>query len=188
MTSSVYLDHAATTPVAPEVLEVMLPYFQEFWGNPSSIHRYGRQASEGVEQGRAALAKLLGCTPKEIYFTGGGTEADNLAIFGAALAREEKGRHIITSAVEHHAVAHSCAELQKRGWDVTYLPVDGDGLVDPADVRRAIRPDTVWSPLCMRIMRWACCSPLRKLARFAERRACGVIPMPSRAWGISPPA
>lgn len=143
MTPSVYLDHAATTPVAPEVLEAMLPYFQEYWGNPSSIHRYGRQASEGVEQGRAALATLLNCTPKEVYFTGGGTEADNLAIFGAARAREEKGRHIITSTIEHHAVSHSCEALQKRGWEVTYLPVDSDGLLDPVDVRRALRPDTV---------------------------------------------
>lgn len=141
--ASVYLDHAATTPVAPEVLEAMLPYFQEFWGNPSSIHRFGRQASEGVEQGRASLAKLLNCTPKEIYFTGGGTEADNLAIFGAAMAREEKGRHIITSNIEHHAVSHTCEALQKRGWEVTYLPVDHDGLVDPEAVRAAIRPDTV---------------------------------------------
>ncbi len=143
MALSVYLDHAATTPVAPEVLEAMLPYFQEFWGNPSSIHRYGRQASEGVELGRASLATLLHCTPKEVYFTGGGTEADNLAIFGAAQAREEKGRHILTSAIEHHAVSHSCEALQKRGWEVSYLPVDSFGLVDPDDVRKAIRPDTV---------------------------------------------
>jgi len=143
MEQSVYLDHAATTPVAPEVLEAMLPYFQEFWGNPSSIHRYGRQASEGVEQGRAQLAELLHCSSKEIYFTGGGTEADNLAIFGAAQAREEKGRHIITSAIEHHAVSHSCEALQKRGWEITYLPVDSTGLVDPDEVRQAIRPDTV---------------------------------------------
>ncbi len=143
MEQSVYLDHAATTPVAPEVLEAMLPYFQQFWGNPSSIHRYGRQASEGVEQGRAHLAELLHCTPKEIYFTGGGTEADNLAIFGTALAREEKGRHIITSVIEHHAVSHTCEALQKRGWEVTYLPVDSTGLVDPDELRHAIRPDTV---------------------------------------------
>jgi len=143
MTPSIYLDHAATTPVAPEVLEAMLPYFQEFWGNPSSIHQFGRKASEGVEYGRAAVAKLLNCTPKEVYFTSGGTEADNLAIFGAAMAREEKGRHIITSNIEHHAVSHTCEALQKRGWEITYLPVDSDGLIHPEDVRQAIRPDTV---------------------------------------------
>lgn len=143
MTTSVYLDHAATTPLAPEVLEAMLPYFQEFFGNPSSIHRFGRQASEGVEYGRAQVAKLLQCTPKEIYFTSGGSEADNMAIFGAALARESTGKHVITSAIEHHAVSHACEALEKRGWEVTYLPVDGDALVDPSAVRAAIRPDTV---------------------------------------------
>lgn len=140
---SVYLDHAATTPVAQEVLEAMLPYYRECWGNPSSIHQFGRKASEGVEYGRTAVAALLNCTPKEIYFTGGGTEADNMAITGAALAREEKGRHIITSAIEHHAVSHTLAALAKRGWEVTTLPVDHDGLVDPEAVRAAIRPDTV---------------------------------------------
>lgn len=143
MTPSIYLDHAATTPVAPEVLAAMLPYFQEFWGNPSSIHRVGREAYKGVEYGRAQVARLLQCSPQEIYFTSGGTEADNLAILGTAMAREEKGRHIITSAIEHHAVSHTTEMLEKRGWDVTYLPVDGDGLVDPAAVRAAIRPDTV---------------------------------------------
>ncbi|HEY3377362.1 MAG TPA: cysteine desulfurase NifS [Armatimonadota bacterium] len=143
MAPSIYLDHAATTPVAPEVLEAMLPYFQEFWGNPSSIHRYGRQASEGVDRARESVAQLLHCSPKEVYFTSGGTEADNLAIFGTAMAREDKGKHIITSAIEHHAVSHTCEALQKRGWEITYLPVDATGRVDPEAVRAAIRPDTV---------------------------------------------
>jgi len=142
MPSSIYLDHAATTPVAPEVLAAMLPYFQESWGNPSSIHQFGRTAQEGVAYGRQAVATLLGCTPKEIYFTGGGTEADNLAILGAAMAREDMGRHIITSAIEHHAVSHTLDALAKRGWEITALPVDGDGLIDPAQVGAAIRPDT----------------------------------------------
>lgn len=143
MAPSIYLDHAATTPVAPEVLEAMLPYFQEFWGNPSSIHRFGRQASEGVEYARTRVAQLLNCSPKEVYFTSGGTEADNLAIIGTALAREDKGKHIITSVIEHHAVSHTCEALAKRGWEITYLPVDGTGRVDPEAVRAAIRPDTV---------------------------------------------
>ena len=143
MAPSIYLDHAATTPVASEVLEVMLPYFSEIMGNPSSIHRYGRQASEGVEYGRAQVAKLLHCAPKDVYFTSGGSEADNMAIFGAALARESVGKHLISSTIEHHAVSHSCEALEKRGWEVTYLPVDGEGLIDPAAVRAAIRPDTV---------------------------------------------
>jgi cysteine desulfurase len=143
MAPAIYLDHAATTPVAPEVIEAMLPYLREFWGNPSSIHGFGRQAAEGVQQGRESVAKLLGCTPNEIIFTSGGTEADNLAIFGAALAKESKGKHIITSAIEHHAVSHSTEVLDKRGWEVTYLPVDAGGRVNPDDVRAAIRPDTV---------------------------------------------
>jgi cysteine desulfurase len=143
MTPSIYLDHAATTPVAPEVIEAMLPYYREFWGNPSSIHGFGRQAAEGVQQARESVATLLGASPNEIIFTSGGTEADNLAIFGTALAKESKGKHIITSGIEHHAVSHSTEALEKRGWEVTYLPVDNTGRVDPAAVRAALRPDTV---------------------------------------------
>lgn len=143
MARPIYLDHAATTPVAPEVLDAMLPYFQEFWGNPSSIHSFGRQAAQGVEWARERVAQLLNASPKEIYFTSGGTEADNMAIFGAAMAKEDKGKHIITSVIEHHAVEHTCDALAKRGWEITKLPVDANGLVDPAAVRAAIRPDTV---------------------------------------------
>jgi len=142
MKSSIYLDHAATTPVAPEVIEAMLPYYREFWGNPSSIHHFGRQAGEGVDVAREQVAGLLNASPKEIYFTSGGTEADNMAIFGAALAREKKGKHLITSAIEHHAVSHSLEELQKRGWEVTTLSVDDTGRVDPEAVRQSLRPDT----------------------------------------------
>ncbi len=140
---AIYLDHAATTPVAPEVIEAMLPYLQEIWGNPSSMHSFGRQSYEAVEQGRAELAKLLNCQPREIVFTSGGSEADNLAIFGAAAALESKGKHLITSSIEHHAVSHTMEELVKRGCDVTYLPVNEAGLVDPEAVRAALRPDTV---------------------------------------------
>ncbi|MHB9134689.1 MAG: cysteine desulfurase NifS [Armatimonadota bacterium] len=142
MAPSIYLDHAATTPVAAEVLDAMLPYFRLQYGNPSSMHQHGRQAHEAIEAARAGVAALLQCSPREIYFTSGGTEADNLAIFGAAYARQDKGKHLITSAIEHHAVLHSCEALAQRGWEVTYLPVDGDGLVDPAAVRAALRPDT----------------------------------------------
>jgi cysteine desulfurase len=143
MATSVYLDHAATTPVAPAVIDAMLPYLREFWGNPSSIHHFGRQAGDGVDEARASVARLLGCAPEEIYFTSGGTEADNFAILGTALAKEGKGKHLITSAIEHHAVSHTLEALEKRGWEVTTLPVDGDGLVDPEAVRAALRPDTV---------------------------------------------
>ena len=140
---AIYLDNAATTQVASEVLDAMLPYFQQFYGNPSSIHQFGRQSSKGVETAREAMSRLLQCQPKEIYFTSGGTEADNMAIFGTAMAREEKGKHIITSNIEHHAVSHTCEALEKRGWEITYLPVNSLGLIDPQLVREAIRPDTV---------------------------------------------
>jgi cysteine desulfurase len=143
MPQTIYLDHAATTPVAPEVLTAMLPYYTEMWGNPSSIHRAGRQAADGMDEARAQVAGLLNALPKEIVFTSGGTEADNLAIFGTAMTKADAGRHIITSAIEHHAVSHACEALRRRGWEITTLPVNGAGLVDPDDVRAAIRPDTV---------------------------------------------
>jgi cysteine desulfurase len=134
----IYFDNSATTPVLPEVLEAMRPYFDERFGNASSIHRNGQETRAAVEQGRESVAALLGCRPPEVVFTSGGTEADNLAIFGVAGA----GDHVITSAVEHHAVLNACRHLEAEGADVTYLPVDGRGLVDLADVRRALRPTT----------------------------------------------
>ncbi|MDO8473535.1 MAG: cysteine desulfurase NifS [Dehalococcoidia bacterium] len=138
---SVYLDNAASTPVAPEVLEAMVPYFWELCGNPSSVHSPGQTAREAIEQARVELAQVLGCQPAEVYFTSGGTESDNQAIFGTAWTAKQPG-HIITSAIEHHAVLHSCQWLEKSGWRVTYLPVDGTGMVDPDDVQAAICPDT----------------------------------------------
>jgi cysteine desulfurase len=139
----VYLDHAATTRVRPEVAEAMLNFMVEDFGNPSSIHGWGRVAREAMEQSRANVARLLGCRATEIIFTSGGTEADNLAIIGVALAGQGKGRrHLVTCQIEHHAVLHTCEYLEERGFEVTYLPVDGDGLVDPDDVRRALRKET----------------------------------------------
>src|SRR5215470_17665580 len=136
--SRVYLDNSATTPVLPEVLEAMRPYFAERFGNASSIHHHGQETRAAVEGARGSVAKLLGCRPSEIVFTSGGTEADNLAIFGIAGA----GDHVITSSVEHHAVLNSCKHLAEQGSEVTYLPVDGRGLVNPDDIRRALRPST----------------------------------------------
>lgn len=140
-----YLDHAATTPVDPAVLEAMLPYFSECFGNPSSIYRMGRAALQALDDARSLTADVLHCAAKDIVFTGGGSESDNLAIKGAAFAAREqgKGAHIITSAIEHHAVLHACDYLKAFGFEVTVLPVDGDGIVSPADLRAAIRPDTV---------------------------------------------
>ena len=134
----VYLDSNATTPLLPEVLETMRPYFLEEFGNASSIHHYGQHARAAVERARESVAKLLGCRAAEVVFTSGGTEADNLALFGIA----KPGDHIITSAVEHHAVLNSCKRLEERGCDVTYLPVDQQGLVNPQDVRSALRANT----------------------------------------------
>src|SRR5437899_6478612 len=134
----VYLDNNATTPVLPEIFEAMRPYFAERFGNASSIHHHGQDTRAAVERARESVAALLGCRTSEIVFTSGGTEADNLAIAGLASA----GDHVITSSVEHHAVLFTCKHLEETGCDVTYLPVDGRGLVDPGDVRRALRPNT----------------------------------------------
>jgi cysteine desulfurase len=141
MTRRVYLDHNASTPVHPEVVAEMLPYFGESFGNPSSVHGFGRAAREGVDTARERIARFLHVVPDEIVFTSGGTESDNLGVKGLALAR---GRgHIITSQIEHHAVLRTAQALHGQGFEVTYLPVDQYGMVDPDDVRRAIRPDTL---------------------------------------------
>ena len=142
-TRLVYMDHAATTFTNPEVVETMLPFLKEHFGNPSSLYSIGREGRETVETAREKLVKALGAKPEEIYFTSGGTESDNWAIKGTAFARQKKGKHIITTPIEHHAVLYPCEYLETQGFDVTYLPVDRYGLVDPAEVEAAIRKDTV---------------------------------------------
>jgi cysteine desulfurase len=142
---NIYLDHAATTAVDPRVVEAMLPYWTERYGNPSSIYRVGREAHYAMDQARHTVAEILGCTPNEVIFTSCGTESDNLALRGVAFERRHNAnkKHIITSAIEHHAIGHTVEQLQKHfGFDVTYVPVDRYGLVDPAAVEKAIRPDT----------------------------------------------
>lgn len=139
----IYLDHAATTPTHPEVIKAMLPYFSNAFGNPSSIYSYGREARKAVEEARTRVAKLIGARSEEIIFTSGGTEADNLAFKGIAFANEDKGNHIITTSIEHHAVLEACKFLEGRGFKVTYLPVDHYGLVDPDDVKKAITSKTI---------------------------------------------
>ena len=138
MLRRVYLDNNATTPVLPEVLVAMQPYFGEHFGNASSIHHHGQETRAAVEHARESVAKLLGCRAPEVVFTSGGTEADNLAIFGVA----RPGDHVITSTIEHHAVLNACKHLADNGCEVTCIPVDGRGLVDPADVKGALRPNT----------------------------------------------
>jgi cysteine desulfurase len=137
------MDYAATTPTHPEVIKAMLPYFTESFGNPSSIHSYGQEAKDAIERARGKVAALIGAKSEEIVFTGSGTEADNFAVKGVALSRQAKGNHIITSSIEHHAVLETCKFLEKQGFSVTYLPVDGYGLVDPTDVKKTITKRTI---------------------------------------------
>ncbi|WP_440950335.1 cysteine desulfurase NifS [Methanosphaerula subterraneus] len=139
----VYMDHAATTATAPAVVEAMLPYFTDHFGNPSSVYRIAREAKAAVDEAREKVARALSAKPEEIYFTSGGTEADNWAIKGVAFANKQKGNHIITSVIEHHAVLHTCQYLEKMGFEVTYLPVDEFGRVDPAAVEAAITDKTI---------------------------------------------
>lgn len=139
---TIYFDNAATTRVRREVLDAMVPYFLEDYGNPASIHSMGRNPRDAMEAARKQIASLIGAKPQEIYFTAGGSEADNWAIKSAVLGPHAKGKHLIVSAVEHHAIISACEYLEKMGIDVTYVPVDGNGRVDPADVEAAIRDDT----------------------------------------------
>lgn len=139
----IYFDHAATTPVRPEVLTEMLPYFTENFGNPSSIYAWGRENRSAIDRARDSIAAQLGCTAREIIFTGCGSEADNLAIKGFALANQKKGNHIITSAVEHHAVLDTVKYMTKLGFEITILPVDQYGMVSPDELAKAIRPETI---------------------------------------------
>ena len=141
--SNIYLDYAATTPVHPEVLQVMLPYFGEKYGNASSLHSFGQEARLAVEKTRKTAAAFINAAPEEVIFTSGGTESDNSAVLGIALANQERGNHIITSSIEHHAVIEPCRFLEKRGFKVTYLPVDQDGMVNPEDVKKALTSRTI---------------------------------------------
>ncbi len=139
----IYMDYAATTPMLPEVAEVMQPYFSQKFGNPSSIHSMGQEARDAVEHARSQAAALIACRPEDVVFNGGGTEADNHAIKGVCLAGREKGNHIITTAIEHHAVLSTCNYMKKLGFDVTVVPVDSNGMVDPDDIKNAITAKTL---------------------------------------------
>ena len=139
----IYLDYAATTPTHPEVMKAMLPYFSEAFGNPSSIYSYGQEAKGAIEEARTKITDLIGARDEEIVFTSSGTEADNFALKGVAFANESKGNHIITNSIEHHAVIETCKFLERRGFRITYLPVDEYGLVDPSNVKKAITDKTI---------------------------------------------
>lgn len=163
----VYLDNSATTPVLPEVFEAMRPYFSEHFGNASSIHHHGQETRAAVEGARESVANLLGCRASEVVFTSGGTEADNLAIFGVVGGVVGPGDHVITSTVEHHAVLNGCKHLESRGCEVTSVPVDGRGVVDPEDVRRALRPETKLVTIMMANNETGVLQPVEEIGKLA---------------------
>ena len=165
-----YFDHAATTPTDPRVVERMLPYFSEFFGNASSIYTLGRKSLAALDEAHEEIADILHCRPTEVIFTGGGSEADNLAIKGIALAERRRGNHIITSAIEHHAVLHSCQQLERQGYTVTYLPVDGNGLVDPATVEAAITDQTALVSIMYANNEIGTIQPIPEIGRICRSR------------------
>jgi cysteine desulfurase len=190
----IYMDHSATTPVAPEVLQAMLPYFSDKFGNASSLHSFGQEAKEALEESREKVAKLLGANPEEIIFTSGGTESDNLALKGIARRNRDLGKHIITSSVEHPAILETCNKLEKEGFSVTYLPVTGEGLVDLAALEAAIRPDTILISVMHANNEVGTIQPLEEIGRLAAERdiylhtdavqSVGKIPTDVNALGV----
>ncbi|AKX94452.1 cysteine desulfurase IscS [Moorella thermoacetica] len=170
----VYLDHSATTPVRPEVLEAMLPFLKdEAFGNPSTVYSYGREAKKALEEAREKVANLIGARPEEIFFTSGGTEADNLALIGTAAANEKKGRHIITSSIEHHAVLHTAQYLLRHGFKVTFLPVTPEGLVRVEDVEKAITDETILISVMHVNNEVGTIQPIKEIGKLARER--GII-------------
>ncbi len=190
----IYLDNAATTPVSPQVLEKMLPYFTQHFGNASSIYDTGRDARRAVDAARRQAAAAINAKPQEIYFTAGGSESDNWAIKGAAFARRKKGNHIITTAVEHHAVLHTCQWLEEQGFEVTYLPVDEFGRVSAEQVEAAITDKTVLVSVMAANNEIGTLMPIAQIARVAKEhgvlmhtdavQAMGAIPVDVEDWGV----
>src|ERR1700688_3014128 len=190
----IYLDHNATTPITPEVLAAMLPYLTEEFGNASSIHAFGQNAREAVERARASVPALLNARPADIMFTSGGTESVNHAILGAVAAAPGKAKHVITSAIEHVAVLDSCRALAKRGIDLTILPVDREGLVNPEDVRNAMRPETALITLMLANNEIGTIEPIEEIGKIAAEKgivfhtdavqAAGKIPVDVEKLGV----
>jgi len=164
----VYLDNIATTPILPEVLEAMLPYLKDAYGNPQSLHGWGDKAREAIEDARGKVAALIGAQPEEIIFTSSGTEANNFAIKGLALAQQSRGKHIVVSAIEHFSVLHSARTLEKRGFELTQVPVDRYGMVDPDEVARSLRKDTVLVSIMHANGEAGTIQPIREIARLAK--------------------
>ncbi|MCG2715277.1 MAG: cysteine desulfurase NifS [Candidatus Marinimicrobia bacterium] len=165
----IYLDHAATTSTDPEVLEAMLPYFHEHYGNPSSIYSMSRVSKNAIENAREIVANALGANPKEIVFTSSGSESDNFAIKGVALAKQQKGNHIITSSIEHHAVLYTCKFLEKNGFNITYLPVDNDGIIKLDELEKAITPQTILITVMHANNEIGTIQPIRQIGEIARK-------------------
>jgi cysteine desulfurase len=170
MKKTIYMDNSATTPVRKEVLEEMIPYFSEQYGNPSSIYTLGQESKVAVEKAREQVAKALGADNKEIYFTAGGSESDNWAIKGIALRNKDKGNHIITTKIEHHAVLHTCDYLQKHGFDITYLNVDKDGLIDLEELKAAITDKTILISIMFANNEIGTIQPIKEIGQIAKER------------------
>lgn len=181
-----YMDHGATTPTDPRVVQAMLPFFSEKFGNASSVHQLGQEAREAVDRAREIVAPAIGASPQEIVFTSGATEADNFAVLGSAWAHESRGRHIITSGVEHHAVLEPCRALESRGFTVAYLPVDRTGRVDPDDVRRAIRDDTILISVMHANNEIGTLEPVAEIGRLARERGILMHTDATQSVGILP--
>ena len=194
MMDRIYMDNAATTAICPEALAAMLPCFGEHFGNASSIHGTGRDARKVLEDARRTVADILGAKPAEIYFTSGGSESDNWAIKGAAFANRKKGNHIITSQIEHHAVLHTCQWLEKQGFEITYLPVDEYGLVNPRDVEAAITDKTILISIMAANNEIGTIEPIPEIGKIAHEhkiifhcdavQAVGAIPVNVDAWHV----
>ncbi len=186
MQRRIYVDYGATTPTDPRVVEAMVPYFTDKFGNAGSIHAFGQEAREAVDRAREIVASAIGASPQEIVFTSGATEADNFAVLGAAWGNEARGRHLITSSIEHHAVLEPCLFLEGRGFEVTYLPVDRTGWVDPDDVRRAIRPDTILISVMSANNEIGTLEPVAEIGRIARDRGILMHTDATQSVGISP--
>ena len=190
----IYFDNAATTKLNPEVLDAMLPYLREEYGNPSAIYSLGSHAKRALANGRRQVAKLIGAQPEEIFFTSGGSESDNWAIFAATELESGKGRHVITSKIEHHAVLNACHALEKKGYEVTYLGVDEEGRVSPKELEKAIRPDTVLISIMFANNEVGTIEPIAEIGEIAKRhgilfhvdavQAFGHIPIDVKAMKI----
>ncbi|KLK88212.1 cysteine desulfurase [Methanoculleus sediminis] len=191
---TLYMDHAATTFMKPEVVAAMAPYLSEHFGNPSSLYRFSRESKNGVEEARGQVAAAVGASAGEIFFTSGGTEADNWAIKGIALANRNRGNHIVTSAIEHHAVLHTCEWLERQGFSVTYLPVDGFGRVEPERVGEAITDETILVSVMTANNEIGTVQPVAEIGRVAHDRgvlfhtdavqAIGAVPIDVERMGI----